>query len=87
MGVEWGLGAGVPPLSPRLPPPFVTGLPPITSWASTLVRRGQDRWSRRRLGLAYEDKLLHSATRIIQYPCPATVVHAHAVKIQEAGGD
>jgi hypothetical protein len=52
-----------------------------------LVRRGQDHWSRPRLCFAYEDELLHYATRIVQYPHPATIVHALMVEIQEAGGD
>jgi hypothetical protein len=74
----------------RLPmPPSSSchGSPPINSRGSMLVTRGWDRWSRRRLCFAYEDELLHSAMRIVQYPRPATVVQALVVEIQEAGGD
>jgi hypothetical protein len=49
-----------------------------------LVMWDRDRQSRRRLCLAYEDKLLCSTARIVQYPRPAAVDHALMVEIQEA---
>ncbi len=87
MGEEAGLGAVSPPLSPCLPPPFVAGSSSCTGRTSMHVRRGRDRRSRRRLCFADEEDLFHSATRIVQNPCPATVVHALVVKIQEVGCD
>ncbi len=67
------MGAVSPPLSPRLPPPFVAGSPPCTCRTSVLMRRGHGCGSRHRLCFADKDDFLHSAERIIQDPCPVTV--------------
>jgi hypothetical protein len=85
MGVEAGLGAVAPPLSPRIPPLFASFHLLGIHACETEERLGPR--SRRRLCFMYEDEFLHSATRIVQYPRTATIVHALTVKIQVAGGD
>jgi hypothetical protein len=88
-GLEAGLRAGTPPLSPRLPPPFVACPPPVACLASRLAfgRRGGGVRSRCRGNPADDGQLFQAVARIVKHPRPATVVHALVVEFQEAGGD
>ncbi len=86
--VEAGLGAVNPPLGPSLPPPLSCSRLLALAWHPGLrVAGGAAVLGAGRRDSADDGKLLQAVTRIIQNPCPAAIVHALVVEVQEAGRD